>query len=131
MNCRRAGATGIVDNAGMDAPARLSGDDAVAFLYAAIRQQLPRARVVLTGSHYYGDAKRDSDYDLVVITTWPVRRKLRQAINTRLACSGLRYDVHFIPKPLLWLRWKNLAGRDLASGERLTLSLTARVRREV
>lgn len=115
----------------MDTPASLRGNDAVACLHAAIRQQLPRARIVLTGSHYYGDAKPDSDYDLVVITAWPVRRGRRRDIAGQLARTGLRYDVHFVPAPLLWLGWKNLAGIDLGSGRRLALALTPRVRREV
>ncbi len=115
----------------MDAPVPLSGDDAVTLLHGTIRQLLPRAQVVLTGSHYYGDAHPDSDYDLVVITALPVRRSRRRELGRRLAATGLRFDVHLIPRPLLWLRWKNLAGRDLDSGACLTLRLSPRVRREI
>ncbi len=98
---------------------------------SAIKASLPSARIVLVGSYYYNEQTADSDYDLLVLSNFPVKRSKKQAIVARLERAGIKYDLHFIPKLFIFLKWKYVAGKDLDSGKDIRLELTRRVRSAV
>ncbi len=96
-----------------------------------IKSALPRAQVVLVGSRFYEEARPDSDYDLLVLSTLPVRRSVKQQIIHALQQARINYDIHFVPRLFVYLGWKQVAGRDLDSGQNIPLRLTRRVRTTV
>ena len=98
---------------------------------SAIKASLPNARIILVGSYYYNEQIATSDYDLLVLSNFPVRRSKKQEIVTRLARDKIKYDIHFMPKLFIFLRWKYIAGKDLDSGENIQLRLTGKVRSAV
>ena len=94
---------------------------------ATIHSKLPRAQIVLVGSRYYDEARPDSDYDLLVLSTLPVRSHTKQRIVDALERAQINYDIHFVPKVFVYLGWKHVAGRDLDSGQDIELRLSKRV----
>jgi len=94
---------------------------------SAIKTSLPGARIILAGSYYYNEQSENSDYDLLVLSGFPVRRSKKQAIITKLEEDKIKYDIHFIPKVFVFLGWKNIAGKDLDTGKNIRLRLTRRV----
>ncbi len=101
---------------------------AVDFLWSTIKAILPKASIVLVGSQHYGESTPDSDHDLIVLTHLPVGGKFRRRIAEALAAENVKYDIHFIPRLMVVLGWKNVAGTDLETGERMQVTLSARVR---
>jgi predicted nucleotidyltransferase len=103
-------------------------NEAIDQLKSAIKAILPRSQIVLVGSFYYNEQTSSSDYDLLVLSTFPVRKSKQQAIVTRMADAKIEYDIHFIPKLFVCLNWKLVAGRDLDTGRDIRLRMTTRVR---
>ncbi len=101
---------------------------AVDRLRSRIQAVLPKASIVLVGSQHYGESTPDSDHDLIVLTYLPVGRKLRQSIARTLADENIKYDIHFIPRLMVLIGWKNIAGTDLETGERMQVNLSSRIR---
>jgi len=95
---------------------------------SAIKASLPRARIILIGSYFYNEQTADSDYDLLVLSNFPVRRSKKQEIIKRLAQDEIKYDIHFIPKLFILLGWKFVAGKDLDSGKNFRSKLTRNAR---
>ena len=79
----------VLDDAGLTDVERRAIEEVARRLKA----ELPVTRVILFGSKARGDARPDSDVDLLVLTSDPVTRKLRREIRDRLYESVLRDDV--------------------------------------
>jgi predicted nucleotidyltransferase len=94
---------------------------------SAIKASLPNARIVLVGSYFYNEQSATSDYDLLVLTIFPVKKSKKQEIVARLANDEIKYDIHFIPRLFILLKWKIVAGKDLDSGKDIRLRVTKRV----
>jgi len=94
---------------------------------SAIKASLPSARIILAGSYFYNEQTETSDYDLLVLSNFPVRKHKKQAIIERLAHEKIKYDIHFIPKLFIFLKWKQIAGKDLDSEKDIRLRLTRKV----
>jgi len=60
---------------------------------AAINEILPDAEVILYGSRARGDARPDSDYDLLVLTDQPADIDLEEKIRAAIFNFQLDYDV--------------------------------------
>jgi predicted nucleotidyltransferase len=75
--------------------ARLSQKERESILEAvrASKWDLPVTRVILFGSKARGAGQRDSDIDLLVLTSCPVSSKLRATVSDRLADINLQSDV--------------------------------------
>jgi len=58
-----------------------------------LKAELPVTRVILYGSKARGDARPDSDIDLLVLTAEPVTPTLRDTISDRLFDVSLRTDL--------------------------------------
>ncbi len=95
---------------------------------SAIKASLPGARTILVGSYFYNEQTATSDYDLLVLSNFPVRKSTKQEIIKRLVHDEIKYDIHFIPKIFIFLKWKYVAGKDLDSGKDIRLQLTRKIR---
>ncbi len=95
---------------------------------SAIKASLPNARIVLVGSYFYHEQSATSDYDLLVLSNFPVSSSKKQEIVARLTHDGINYDLHFIPKLFILLKWKIVAGKDLDSGKDIQLQLNKKTR---
>lgn len=73
----------------------------------ALKSDLPVTRVVLFGSKARGTGERDSDIDLLVLTSCPVSSKLRGAISERLAGVNLQNDVSLTSVVVSEEEWSN------------------------
>ncbi len=98
---------------------------------STIKSALPHAQIVLVGSRFYEESRPDSDYDLLVLSTFPVRRHIKRRIIKALTQAQINYDIHFVPRIFVSLGWKHLAGRDLDSGQNIQLRLNSRIRTTV
>ena len=74
--------------------ARLTADEKTSVIEAAqvLKSDLPVSRVIVFGSKARGTGGRDSDLDLLVLTSRPVTPDLRAAVSEKLAEINLRYD---------------------------------------
>jgi len=74
--------------------ARLTADEKTSVIEAAqvLKSDLPVSRVIVFGSKARGAGGRDSDLDLLVLTSRPVTPDLRAAVSEKLAEINLRYD---------------------------------------
>jgi len=95
---------------------------------STIKASLPNARIVLVGSYFYNEQSATSDYDLLVLSNFPVSSSKKQEIVARLAHDAIKYDIHFIPKLFILLKWKIVAGKDLDSGKDIRLQLNKKTR---
>lgn len=59
----------------------------------AIQEIIPDAQIILYGSRARGDARIDSDYDLIVLVKEPVNWQLERIINDRLYVIELETDT--------------------------------------
>lgn len=58
-----------------------------------LKSDLPVSKVIVFGSKARGTGGRDSDLDLLVLTSSPVTPDLRSAVSEKLADINLRYDA--------------------------------------
>jgi predicted nucleotidyltransferase len=77
----------------------LTEADRHAVLEAArvLRADLPVTRVILFGSKARGDARPDSDIDLLVLTSCPVTTELSDRVSDFIAEINLERDVSLNP----------------------------------
>lgn len=75
--------------------AKLTVDDYNVVIEAArvLKSDLPVSRVIVFGSKARGTGGRDSDLDLLVLTSCPVTSQLREAVSEKLADINLRCDT--------------------------------------
>lgn len=92
----------------LDAPS-LSTNERLAIAEAArvLKRELPVTRVILFGSKARGDSRPDSDIDLLVLTSCPVTRKIRDAASSLLFDLELRYDVLLSQLIVSEAEWQN------------------------
>lgn len=70
-----------------------------------LKAELPVTHVILFGSKARGDARPDSDMDLLVLTSKPVTRELRSGVRRRAFDLGLRDDVLLTPIVMTEEEW--------------------------
>jgi predicted nucleotidyltransferase len=78
-----------------------------------LRSELPVSRVILFGSKARGDARPDSDIDLLILTSAPATMPLRDQVSERLYKIILREDVDLSPLVVSEEEWSNGLTRHL------------------
>jgi predicted nucleotidyltransferase len=91
------------------AEATLTDAERQAVLEAAqlLRANLPVSRVILFGSKARGDARPDSDIDLLVLTSCPVTQELSDRISDCVAEVNLERDVSLNPLVVHEREWSD------------------------
>lgn len=84
-------------------PARIRS--AVQEAAARLKAELPVSQVVLFGSQARGQAEPDSDIDLLVLTTCPVTREIKDRVGDILFDIDLKDDVVLTPITVQQERW--------------------------
>ncbi len=76
--------------------AKLTSEEYNSVIEAAkvLKSDLPVSRVIVFGSKAKGTGGRDSDLDLLVLTSCPVTSNLRAAVSEKLAEINLWYDAN-------------------------------------
>jgi predicted nucleotidyltransferase len=72
-------------------------DNTLAAIAEVVRSALPKAQILLFGSHARGQATPDSDYDVLIIADRPLdihtKLALRTDIRKQLLERGIRCDI--------------------------------------
>ena len=85
------------------APARKITMAAIRRLAAEIAEKFHPEKIILFGSHAYGEPHEDSDVDLLVVM--PTRNMISQSARIRLAINQVLFPLDLIvrtPKELKW-----------------------------
>ena len=76
----------------------------------SVRKIDPEAKVILFGSKARGDAKKDSDWDFLILTSQRVNEKLKRTIREKLIDTELEAEEvisTLIYSKKSWLKYKN------------------------
>lgn len=76
----------------------------------SVRKIDPKAKVILFGSKARGDAKKDSDWDFLILTSQRVNEKLKRTIREKLIDTELEAEEvisTIIYSKKSWLNYKN------------------------
>ncbi len=76
----------------------------------SVRKIDPKAKVILYGSKARGDAKKDSDWDFLILTSQRVNEKLKRTIRENLIDTELEAEEvisTIIYSRKSWLNYKN------------------------
>ena len=76
----------------------------------SVRKIDPKAKVILFGSKARGDAKKDSDWDFLILTSQRVNEKLKRTIREKLIDTELEAEEvisTLIYSKKSWLNYKN------------------------